>query len=89
MALSSLNQGVDNLAEMISECPAQVSIQWIPGHSDIPGNELADTEAKKATTEDQPSRVISIKGIIPVINEVITESEFQHPRIKETYIRKD
>ena len=61
MALSSLNQGVDNLIELINKCPAQISIQQIPGHSNILDNELVDREAKIATTEDQTSRAISIK----------------------------
>ena len=30
---------------------AQIEIVWIPGHSDIQGNERVDTEAKKAATD--------------------------------------
>ena len=28
---------------------ASVSIHWVPGHTDIPGNEAADRLAKEAT----------------------------------------
>src|SRR5271169_797062 len=34
----------------------KVSIIWIPGHMDIPGNEKADEEAKKAATSTQSRR---------------------------------
>ena len=83
-----LNAEVDNLVRRINECPAHVSIQWIPGHSNIPGNELADAEAKKATTEAEPNRAVSMKGIMPVIKEIVRDEEIQHARIKESYSAK-
>jgi hypothetical protein len=34
----------------------QITVRWIPGHTDIPGNEKADEEAKRAAEgEDQSS----------------------------------
>jgi len=43
---------LDCIDEIIEEhAQAQIEIMWIPGHSDIQGNERADTEAKKAATD--------------------------------------
>ena len=36
-------------ANQIAEKGASISLHWVPGHTDIPGNELADTLAKEAT----------------------------------------
>ena len=36
--------------ELVSQKGAKVSLNWVPGHKDIPGNELADSLAKEATT---------------------------------------
>ena len=38
-------------ANQIAEKGATVSIHWVPGHTDIPGNELADSLAKEASKE--------------------------------------
>ena len=37
-------------AALKRHCIGKVLIRWIPGHTEIPGNEAADTEAKAATT---------------------------------------
>lgn len=36
-------------ANQIAEKGACISLHWVPGHTDIPGNELADALAKEAT----------------------------------------
>jgi ribonuclease HI len=36
-------------AELAISKGAAISINWVPGHTDIPGNELADSLAKEAT----------------------------------------
>jgi ribonuclease HI len=32
-----------------------ISVQWVPGHTDVPGNELADQLGKKFTLKKPPS----------------------------------
>ena len=50
---------------------ASVSIHWVPGHTDIPGNEAADRLAKEATKLDPKSYETSyafLKSKIKAIN---------------------
>ena len=72
----------------INDCPARITIQWVPGHSNIPGNELADKEAKRATEEEGPGRAISIQGIKQVVNAVIKDEAISHERTRAVYACK-
>ena len=61
-ALQNRNPEVDVLLNAISECSTSITIQWIPGLSDIPGNELADAHAKEAAQSSGAGRAISYKS---------------------------
>ena len=43
-------------ASLITSKGATVRLNWVPGHKDVPGNELADSLAKEATLEPFPNR---------------------------------
>jgi ribonuclease HI len=43
-------------ASLIANKGATIRLSWVPGHKDIPGNELADSLAKEATLEPLPNR---------------------------------
>ena len=47
-----INDILKSINEIMSEhTHLQFEIIWIPGHAEIEGNELVDTEAKKAATD--------------------------------------
>lgn len=48
MALLGSSPYLDRIRQTINTVNSHLIIQWIPGHCDIPGNELADTTAKSA-----------------------------------------
>ena len=50
MDLLGTSISLDELRLRIGRVRASVVIQWISGHSDIPGGKLADSAAKAATT---------------------------------------
>jgi len=85
-ALRGSGEDVAPLRDLLSRCPSEMVVQWIPGHSEIPGNDMADEEANVAarvTTEE--GRRISWKAARTIVKAVIPENEIQHPRIKMTY----
>ena len=65
---------------------SKVVIQWIPGHSDLAGNELADPESRKAavttTSEAEPK---SLRAALSCIKRTFNDPEPCHHRAKFTY----
>ena len=67
-------------------CCGRIIIQWIPGHAEVAGNELADAAAKDAAADrDDLPRPTSYKGIIPTINTTIKDPPHEHARTQEVY----
>jgi ribonuclease HI len=87
-ALEEGSAELEELSKLINACPTKIIIQWIPGHSNIPGNELADAEAKKATEEAGPGRPISMNSMKTVIKEIVKDGAIEHERTREVYTRK-
>lgn len=65
--------------------PNQVVIQWIPGPSEIPGNDIADMMAKEATTVDGDNRPISFSSAVATIKAKIKDPPITHERTALVY----
>ena len=50
-ALLGHNPSVDQLKLQLDLCLGTITIQWIPGHAEIPGNDMADADAKNAAKD--------------------------------------
>ena len=59
--------------------------QWVPGHSDIAGNEIADRVAKAATITAGPSRPVSLNAIYAEIKNLVPAEEPTHERTIAVY----
>lgn len=68
-ALLSSNPPKTSVCQSIPSISSTVFIQWIPGHSNIPGNDLADSSKKELPQLHQiPSTIFHIKrlsGTVP------------------------
>ena len=87
-ALRSRSLEVGPLVAEFAKCPGRVIIQWVPGHSNIPGNEMADARAKEATMEPGEGRAVSFKSACSTINRHIKDtpmSEWNHARSAAVY----
>ena len=84
-ALLGHGTDTDELKLLLAACNPSISIQWIPGHSDIPGNELADQSAKDAAKLSGTGRGVSYRGIVPAINSTISDPAISHIRTRNVY----
>ena len=71
----NLNHTIEKLKftidDIISTFSVQITLQWIPSHCDLPGNEAADRLAKKGTIKEQPDIPISQNTCKQIIKENI------------------
>ena len=84
-ALRNESPDVDHLRTRLFQYPNIPEIQWVPGHSGIAGNELADAAAKRATSLDGQGRPVCYKAICAQIREATKDPAPTHDLPKHVY----
>ena len=85
-ALLESNHGTYFIYESINSISSTIYNQWIPGNSDIPGNELAYKAAKKTTTVVTKTILpVSLSSSLQVINNKIRDNSPTHEWLAQIY----
>ena len=84
-AMSGTSSQIEPLMDSLGKLSCKLIVQWIPGHSDVPGNELADEAAKEATKLSGPGRKISIASSKLLAKKLIPDPPPEHARSKLVY----
>ena len=84
-AMSGTSDQLEPLLAGLGKLSCKLVIQWIPGHSDVMGNELADEAAKKAAKLHGPGRDISYESSRLLAKKFIPDPPPEHKRSQLVY----
>ena len=82
-----MNPKTDDIRREIESLDSEVELMYVPGHRDVPGNELADQYAKEAAAWAGPfaRQDVSMDAARSAIKRGLTDPPSQHPLISKTY----
>jgi ribonuclease HI/exonuclease III len=83
--LQNNNPDLEPLLKRIHSLPNKITIQWVPGHCGIAGNELADKAAKEATSMDGPGKPVSFRAVSARVRETTNDPPTKHQRTSLVY----
>ena len=82
----SSNPCTSFIHNFINSISSSIFIKWIPGHSDIPDNQLVDRVAKEATTIAINTIIpVSFSSSIQVINDMVCDDPPTYERVAQVY----
>ena len=84
-SLANRSPESDNIRANLAKTEATVHIQWLPGHSNIPGNESADSAAKAATKLQGPHQPTSFRSARSLVKSSFRNGPGRYPLIDEAY----
>ena len=76
---------VHSIRRALDGLQCSTTLQWVPGHTDVPGNELAEEAKAAAQIRDLPRRPISFAGAKSFLYQHISDPPIQHGRIAASY----
>ena len=85
IGLLGKNTNLNSLRKMLDQTQANITLQWIPSHVGIEGNEKVDSAANKAREIEGEWRPITYKGLFPMIKRLIKD---QPCREKYSYLNE-
>ena len=88
MAISHQTADTTKIRRSLDSLKNKTTLQWVPSHSNIPGNELADKAAKAAAKLERPddlSLPISYHTAKSMIKRLVRDPEPSHTRTAQVY----
>jgi ribonuclease HI len=86
-ALGNFSADTGPIRDLLDATEGETTIQWIPGHQDIPGNELADALANEAANmTSEPSKPTSRRTATASIKRTLKDAAPTHERVAAVYV---
>ena len=86
ISIESRQANVSDIVSKLQQLKGRVTIQWVPGHSNIPGNEMADKYAKAIAQNGEPTTSpLSYNTAKAIIRKEIKDPPPKHPIVSKAY----